>query len=204
MKLSSAFAILIGWAAVIALATGCADQGQSGGGSDHAPQSSSSGDSHDGHDHDGHDHDGHDHDDDHAGHDHEGEHEGPHGGHVVELGRNHEYHAELVEDESAGSVTVYILGKDLKELPIAQSSIAMNLVVDGQARSFELAASSAQDGKASCFVASGKELFEALHEHEASGKLRVTIDGTPYTGAVEHHHHHGDEDHDDHDHDHDH
>ena len=191
MKRSNMFVILIGWTAVIALATGCADQGQSGGGSDHAPTSSSSGDSHDGHDHDGHDHDG---------HDHEGEHEGPHGGHVVELGRNHEYHAELVEDEAAGSVTVYILDKDLKELPIAQSSIAMNLVVDGKAKSFELAASNAQAGKASRFDASGQELFEALHEHEASGKLRVTIDDAPYSGPVEHHHHHGDDDHDDHEH----
>jgi len=120
MKLSNMFSILIGWAAVIALATGCADHGQSGSGSDHAPQSSSSGDSHDGHDHDGRDHD-----DDHSGHDRAGEHQGPHGGHVVELGHNHEYHAELVEDEAAGLVTVYILGKDLREFPIAESSIAL-------------------------------------------------------------------------------
>jgi len=137
---------------------------------------------------------GHDHDDDHSGHGHEDEHQGPHGGHVIELGRNHEYHAELVEDEEAGTVIVYLLDKDLKELPIDQSSIVMNLTVDGQAKTFELASADANGGKTARFDATGRSLFEALHEHEATGKLQVSINGTPYSGAVEHHHHGDDED----------
>lgn len=136
---------------------------------------------------------------DHDGHDHGEEHEGPHGGHVIELGRNHQYHAELVEDEQAGTVTVYMLDKDLKELVIDQPAIVMNLTVDGQAKTFELVAADASAGKASRFEAADRALFEALHEHEATGKLRVTIDGTPYSGEVEHYHHHGDHD-DDHGH----
>ena len=136
-------------------------------------------------------------------HDHGGEHQGPHGGHVIELGRNHEYHAELVENEKAGSVTVYMLDKDLKALEIDQPAIAMNLTVDGQAKMFELAATDATSGKASRFEAADRALFEALHEHEATGKLRVTIDGVPYSGEVEHHHHDGDHD-DDHGHGHKH
>ncbi|MCA9565765.1 MAG: hypothetical protein KC561_19845 [Myxococcales bacterium] len=135
-------------------------------------------------------------DHDHSGHDHAAEHEGPHGGHVIELGREHAYHAELIEDEQAQTVTVYMLDKDLKELAVDNAPIVMNLTVDGQAQTFELTATNAIDGKSPSFASSGPELFQAIHEHGASGKLRVTIDGTPYSGAVEHHHH----DHDGHDH----
>ncbi len=153
----------------------------------------------DGHAHtegDGHDHGG----GDHSGHDHSQEHQGPHNGHVIELGRNHMYHAEVVEDDAAAMVTVYILDKDMKELAIDQASIVMNLKVDGQGQSFELTAAA---GSASQFNAADKTLFEALHEHEATGKLRVTIDGSPFTGDVEHHHH-GDADGHDHEDGHDH
>ena len=139
------------------------------------------------------DHD--DHDDEH-GHE---EHEGPHGGHVIELGRNHEYHAELVDDDEHESVTVYILDKDVKELPIDAATITMNLTVEGTPKTFELAAAGATGGMTSRFDAGDKSLFEALHVHEATGKISVTINGTPYSGAVEHHEHDEDGDHADHD-----
>lgn len=136
---------------------------------------------------------------DHAGHNHGNEHQGPHHGHVIELGRSHEYHAELVDDEATGTVTAYILDKDLKELAIDATSITMNLMIDDQSKTFELAA--ATDGQASRFDPQGKALFEALHSHEATGKIRVTINGTPYSGDVEHHDHHDDDgDHDGHNH----
>lgn len=165
LDISAAFVILL----AVGLVTGCGEPGTNGGGTGSDPHKSA---------------------DDHDGHDHDSEHEGPHGGHVIELGRNHEYHAEVVEDENASSVTVYILDKDLKELAISEPSIAMNLVVDGKARTFELSAKYGADGKSSCFVSRGAEVFEALHKHEASGKLRVTINGSPHIGQVEHHHHH--------------
>lgn len=143
------------------------------------------------------------HEDDHHEHtdgEHSEEHEGPHGGHVIELGRNHRYHAELVENEDAQTISVYMLGEDLKALAIDAPSMTMNLVVDGAAQSFELTAVDPVDGKASQFDGGDKSLFEALHEHEASGKLNVAIDGTPYSGAIEHHDHHEEhaDDHDDH------
>lgn len=136
---------------------------------------------------------GHEHGD--HGHEYAEEHEGPHGGHVIELGHNHEYHAELVDNEKDGTVTVYLLDKDLKELAIDQSTIAMNLTVDGKPKTFELKAADATDGKATRFDTADRALFEALHEHDAAGKLRVTIDGTPVTGSVEHHHHEHGHDH---------
>lgn len=148
--------------------------------------------------------DGNDHDHDekkHEAHDHHGDHKGPHGGHVIELGKGHAYHAEIVEDEDAGVVTVYILDKDIKELAIKQQAITMNLMVAGEAKTFELVAMDATDGTASQFGLIDAALVEALHEHEVSGKLRVTIDGTPFIGKIEHHdqgdghgHNHDDDD----------
>ena len=129
----------------------------------------------------------HDHD-----HSHGDEHRGPHDGHVIELGRNHEYHAEIVEHDEHQLVIVYILGKDMKELSIDANVLTMSLMVDGALRTFELVAANANGGTASRFDAADVTLFEALHEHEASGKLRATINGAPYVANVEHH------DHDDH------
>ena len=123
------------------------------------------------------------------GHDHAGEHQGPHGGHVVELGRSHEFHAEIVEDAEAKTVTVYMLGKDLQELPIEQQEIMLSVVVDGAPRSFAFSPTNAADGKASQFQSSGDEAFVALHEHGAAGKLLVKIGGKSYSGEVEHHDH---------------
>ena len=127
------------------------------------------------------------------GHD---EHQGPHGGHVIELGRNHEFHAEIVENEEARAVSAYILGKDLQELAIEQSTINLSLIVEGKPQSFALQAAGPTGGKASRFDATDSEAFAALHEHEASGKLLVSIEGKSYSGAIEHHDHGG------HDHDH--
>jgi hypothetical protein len=114
------------------------------------------------------------------------EHQGPHKGQIIDLGRDHQYHAEVVDDDT-GMVSVFILDNELKELPIEATSLAMNLVVDGAAQSFELSA--VDPGKASRFDSAGKELFEALHIHNATGKLRVTIDGTPFSGDVTSHAH---------------
>ncbi len=125
-------------------------------------------------------------------------HEGPHGGHLIELGRSHEFHAELVENDQDESITIYILDGKMKEMPIEQAAVTLNLTVDGSGQSFQLAAVESQDAKASQFKASTKEPFEALHEHGATGKLNVTINGTSYTGKVEHEEH--DHDHGDHNH----
>ena len=123
----------------------------------------------------------------HADHDHGEEHAGPHGGQVIDIGRSHAYHAEIVEDEADSMVTVYLLDKDLKEMPITETTLTMNLLVDGEARTYELIAMS--DGDSSEFKAKDAGLFEALHKQNATGKLLVTIDGKPYTGEVTPHDH---------------
>lgn len=131
------------------------------------------------------------------------EHEGPHDGHVIELGKNHEYHAELVENDEGKSVTIYMLDKDLKELTIEADKVLLNLDVDGAAKNFELTATEPSDGKTSRFDSNDADLFKSLHEgKETVGKLRVTIAGKPMTGEI-HHHGHDDDDetHEGHDHD---
>lgn len=126
-------------------------------------------------------------------------HAGPHKGQIIELGHTHEYHAELVENDETKLITIYILDGKMKELAIEPTTITMNLMVDGETKSFELTAEGVNDGKASQFNAADESLFEALHVHEAEGKLNVIIGGTPFSGKVEHHDH---DDQDDHGHEH--
>ncbi len=121
--------------------------------------------------------------DEHRGHNHEDEHEGPHGGHVIELGRDHQYHLEIVEDEQVKAIVLYALDRNMKPLRLDVPSVVFNLVVEGKPRSFELPA----DGPGT-FRSKTADLFSALHDHGATGKVRIVIDGNPYTGDVEHHH----------------
>ena len=143
----------------------------------------------DDHDDHGHDHDGggHGHDD-HAGHH---GHEGPHGGHVFDLGHEHSFHAELTDDHSTDTVTVYMLDKELKQAETEQKSVTLVLTADGKTESFELT------GDGSVFSASSPQMLELLETDGAKGKLRVNIDGKAMSGNFTH-----DEHDDDHGHDH--
>lgn len=138
-----------------------------------------------------------DHDVSEQGHDHD-EHghpsEGPHHGSLIELG-NEEYHAELVHDDEAGTVTIYLLDAAAKE-PVAIDATEMTLNVkhDGEGAQFKLAAAEAAEGKASKFTSNENALAEALDEEGTETQLVVTIDGKQFRGEVAH----------DHDHEHDH
>jgi len=132
---------------------------------------------------------------------------GPHEGHVIELG-DHEYHAELVFDADAKSVTVYLAGHELDEaLAIAEESLALTLMVDGEAQTFALAAAPQEgdaEGSSSRFELAGDptiaEHFDDVEELE--GHVEVTIEGTAYEGAIAHDHGHAHEDEGDDDHGH--
>jgi hypothetical protein len=137
---------------------------------------------------------------------------GPHGGNAVELGKGHKYHVEMVDDDDAGSVSIYILDGELKkEVPIEAAEITLNVTVKGKPEFFKLAASGAKDGKASRFDSTDKRLFEIIEgevDEKAKGRLSVTIGGEQMTAefkSFEHEHEHkeGEEhkegdDHDDH------
>ncbi len=133
--------------------------------------------------------------------------EGPHGGHLIELG-DEEYHAELLRDEKTNTVTIHLLdGPAKKAIAVAASEITLRLLRDGKFVKYTLKAVQSKDasekGTASEFKIVDKRLTEALcHDEKTQGRLQVTIDGKPYTGAVKlscHDH----DDHDDHGHDHD-
>lgn len=127
-----------------------------------------------------------------AGHD-EGGHAttGPHGGSLIELG-NEEYHAELVHDDTAGTVTVYVLDSAAKSsVPIDATDITINLKHEGKGEQFTLAASADQGdpaGKASRFVSSDAELAKDLDQEDAGPQIVIKIGGNQYRGAIEHAH----------------
>ncbi len=126
-----------------------------------------------------------------TGHDHAHPTEGPHGGSLIELG-SEEYHAELVHDDAAETVTIYLLDSAAKELvPIEASELKVNLNHEGQAEQFALVASPQESdtaGKASRFVSTDAEVCEELcHEH-AKGQLVVAINGKQYRGDIQHDH----------------
>lgn len=121
---------------------------------------------------------------------------GPHGGQLIELGSDEAFHAELVHDDNAHRVTVYILdGKAKNNVPISQPELLVNLVSGGNPKQFKLAAVSQHDeplDMASCFQAENVELCTALDAEDCKGRLAVNIEGKQYVGEIETH------DHDDH------
>ena len=124
-------------------------------------------------------------------------HVAPHGGQLIELGRNHEYHAELLEDHQTESITVHVLDGDMKELAIKQSSVSLILTAGENTQTFELAAK--QTGSSSEFSSNDEKMMEMFETKDSKGKLRVTINDKPFTSSFVHSH---DEDHDEDDHGH--
>ena len=137
--------------------------------------------------------------DPHAGHDH-GAHptEGPHGGGLIELG-DEEYHAELIHDDAAGTVTIYMLNDHADAAaPIDAAELTVTAMHDGNRETFKLAADrDANDpaGKSSRFVSTDAELAEHLDEEGGEAKLMVKIAGRSYTGDIVHDHDHEGHDH---------
>jgi len=133
----------------------------------------------------------------HDDHEHAHPEEGPHHGHLVELG-NEEYHAEVVHDNSA-TVTVYILdGSGQKAVPIESPDVALNLTHQGKAEQFKLAAFPDKEdpaGTSSRFISRELHLANDMDAEGSAAKLVVTINGKQYTGKIEHDHDHADHKH---------
>jgi hypothetical protein len=126
-----------------------------------------------------------------TGHDHAHPTEGPHGGSLIELG-SEEYHAELVHDDAAKTVTIYLLDSAAKvSVPIDAAEIIINLKHDGKGEQFKVAASAdTKDpaGKSSRFVSTDAELAEDLDHEDAEPQLAVKINGKQYRGVIKHDH----------------
>ena len=142
-------------------------------------------------------HDGHDHGEKGEAHAHPSE--GPHHGHLIELGKE-EFHAELTHDDATKTITVYLLDHEAKApVTSTDAEIVLNLVVDGKPLQAKLAAAPQESdpaGSASRFSITDEKVLEALEAPKTTGRLNVTIADKAYTGSVEHHDH----DHDEHKH----
>ena len=128
--------------------------------------------------------------DPHAGHDHssgDDDHSPKHGGHLIEIGRNHEYHAELVDDHKTESITVYMMDSHMEPLTVNQASINLVLTSGDKTESFELMAS--QPGGSAQFSSNDANMMEMIEGEDVKGKLRVTIDDKPFSGEFDHHGH---------------
>jgi len=120
--------------------------------------------------------------------------EGPHHGVLVELGSD-EYHAEVVHDDASGSVTVYLLDSSAKNSVSTEATeIAINIKHGETPEQFKLPAISQPGdtaGKSSMFSLTSQELAEHLHEPASAARLSITINETPYSGAIPHEGHAG-------------
>ncbi|QDU26931.1 hypothetical protein ETAA8_20150 [Anatilimnocola aggregata] len=123
---------------------------------------------------------------------HEHAEEGPHKGHLIELGQKGEYHAELTHDDASKTITIYLLGPDAKTaVTIADPELLLNLVAAGEPQQAKLTASpqEGETGGSSRFVLVDEKVLELLEAPKTTGRLNVTINGTSYSGNLEHHDH---------------
>lgn len=118
--------------------------------------------------------------------------EGPHHGHLIELGKE-EYHAELTHDDATHTVTIYILDSAAKvAVPIEEKEVTLNIVVDKKPSQFKLAATPQDgdpEGQSSRFALADEGLHESLESEKVTGRLSLSIKGKPYSGSAEHHEH---------------
>jgi hypothetical protein len=118
---------------------------------------------------------------------------GPHGGDLIELGKE-EYHLELLHDEKAGVVAFFLLDSTAKKvLAIPAKEIYVNVKMAGKGTQYKIAPSpQANDPKDnfSCYATKDKQLIDTLEKHGIEASVMLNIGGKQYVGKVEHHHHH--------------
>lgn len=117
--------------------------------------------------------------------------EGPHGGHILELGK---YHGELTMDQGR-VVTLYILGGDVKTaVPLADASAVLHAHVGNEEKEIPLTAAPLEgetDGKTSRFTAAADAIPEAIKDIEdLKGEVVLTVGGEKTTAEITHDHDH--------------
>lgn len=126
-------------------------------------------------------------------HDH-GHEQGPHKGELIELGEE-EFHAEVVFDEEAAKVSLYLLGPDAKTaVAIEAKELSLEMPGKDAPVTHALAAAPQEgdgEGKSSRFETKTADLFEAFHHNpKAAGKFKVTLGGKEFAGEIKHDHDH--------------
>ncbi len=119
--------------------------------------------------------------------------EGPHGGHLVELGEE-EYHAEVVLDPKASKITLYILDSSAKKAaPIDAKEVKLELTMAGQPKPLTAKAVPDKDdpaNKSSRFEIAGNADVKAniKDEEDLKGSVTVPVASKTYTGKIVHEH----------------
>jgi hypothetical protein len=104
-----------------------------------------------------------------------GEAKGLHGGAVLEVGEE-AAHIEVVHDEKAGKLTLYILGKDQKTAVALPEAPKLNLKTDKGNLQLATKAVGPKDGAASQFEVTD----DALKADPLNGRIALTLDGKKY------------------------
>ena len=117
---------------------------------------------------------------------------GKHGGHVLEMDETHAHHAELVFAAASRDITVYFYGTKVGAAKAA-SNVALELHV-GDGHKDLVAKPVPLDGEtdvtASRWVISGADLPQEIKgEEQLDGHLAATMDGQPFSYALEAHSH---------------
>lgn len=106
-------------------------------------------------------------------------HHGPNDGEIAEVGDDADTHLEIVHDQKAGKLTVYVLGKDMKTAVNLSEAPKLNLKSKKGNKQLEMT------GKDSKW-----EATDDLLKEEADGRIQVKLaDGKKYNVKLEHHHH---------------
>lgn len=135
--------------------------------------------------------------------DHHGGHAGVHGGHVLEVGDTHQYHAELVFDADSRDITVYFYGSEVGTAAPAKDFV---FELDTDTGEVELeSTASPLDGEtsdtASRYVIAGANVpAEITGEEQINGHFHVSLGGEEYAVSMtaHSHDHEGHGDHDEH------
>lgn len=113
---------------------------------------------------------------------------GPHGGELVELGKE-AFHIEIIHGDS--TVALYVLdGSAVDPVAIEATTLAVSLKQDGEVKSFELPAdpqASDSDGKSSRFTSTDPQMDQWM-EAGAEGVVVLQINGKSFTGKISHDH----------------
>jgi len=127
-----------------------------------------------------------------GGHAHAHPTEGPHHGSLIELGRE-DYHAELVHDDAADTVTIYILDGAAKDaVAIEAKQLTLNLLVGGKPQQFQLVSmpqSADPEGRCSAFGCTSESISKAIDAKGTTGRLNVEVSGKRFVGKLGPHTH---------------
>ena len=104
------------------------------------------------------------------------DHKAPHGGEILELGEE-EAHVEMLHDKKAGTLTMYVFGKDLQSpVAIAQPTI---LLVGKELKP------TAMEPKADGTASAWKLTDTGLNTDPLVGRVRLTVGGKAFQSPLE-------------------